>query len=184
MNGPSPKKTNCPENCWFLEKFFYQIMKCLICRSDNCICDKDVLLPTKSTLSPSVTDFPDPLRIKLRNEIVEKLQKREISASRFTKEELEPKFSFDSKKDKLVDPAIEKTVKASSSFPSRLPKYQAKPFLPYKDYIQDQELSDCATCSKVINPVEPKPAQQVKTFILSSKHPEQPKQQATLNIER
>lgn len=167
-------------------------MKCLICRSDSCVCDKDVLLPTKSTLSPSVTEFNDPLRRKLQNEIVEKLQNREISTSRISKESLVPKFSFDSKKDKLVVPAInrntEKTVKASSSFPSRIPKYQATPFLPFKDYIDvlKEESTDCATCSKDINrpPSEPKRAQQVKTFIvLSSKHPEQSKQ-TTLHNKR
>lgn len=133
-------------------------MKCLFCNEILCVCQ-----------TPSF----------VKNE----------PQKEFESEPIAQKYSFDSKRDNFVDPSINRhkkfprsddinfsqqpSVHISSSFPSRATKLQAKPFLPFQEYISvvKEELPDCATCSKIPHrpPSEPNEnSQQVslnKTFI-------------------
>ena len=115
-------------------------MKCSLCQKTSCICEKDIVLPMKSTLSNSVTEFPNHNQIK-KSIVSHKNAPKQNSM--FLSDSVPQKFSFDSKKDKFFDTSRSKksfrdesSVQISSSFPQKSNKIQGakpKPFLPFQE---------------------------------------------------
>lgn len=138
-----------------------------MCKSSTCVCFTDSLLPTKSTLSSSVTEFPNSLkRLNAEKEIkIEEKIPQKSSDLKLTSETIAKKHSFDSKINKQFDPHHQKFFRknetsflhSSTSFPSKPFKLESKPFLPYQEYISAarDQLSDCLTCTRVLHTQRP-----------------------------
>lgn len=133
-------------------------MKCLLCLRDDCVCYYDAKLPTKSTLSPSVTEFPDSYRIRKKSNEVAKNQ----SAERPTDWKIS-RDSMNSLHSKANKPLVQrrfhhdedsrkhKVIPSSTSLPTHPVKIETQPFVPFQQYIElvKGELQDCTACSKI-----------------------------------
>lgn len=143
-------------------------MKCLLCNKAVCGCEKEVVLPTKSTLSSSVTEFPDPF--KQRTDILRSRIPVRIHDGPERSSELVPqKLSFDSRMDLFNNASTSGRLKPmQTSHSLRMPKekYQPKPFPAFEDYTKkvQHKIPNCAMCSKVLlgQPSEQSFAQQVR----------------------
>lgn len=140
-------------------------MKCLICQSAVCVCNKvsELQLPIKSTSDPTVIRFTQSKRIPAN------FKGQQPDVKNFG---IPPKLSFDSKRDDYLQMTSERRPKrfqhtndnnfgssqpsiSSSSFPNRPlnpNKNFTKPFLPFNEYISkaQSELPDGVTCAKFL----------------------------------
>lgn len=140
-------------------------MKCLLCKSKSCCCEKDVVLPTKSSLSHSVTEFPDKILVMSKENPIKIIVKK-CSDPKISNETIHKNLSFDSKKDQIAAPSSisiqTRVMQISSSFPPpSLEKHVPRPFPPFDDYTTEfkSKILDCVMCSKtgVRPPSEPLP---------------------------
>lgn len=152
-------------------------MKCFLCNKAVCGCAKEVVLPTKSTLSSSVTEFPDTCKHKTekpRSKIPvrnydQSRPVRNYDQPRRSPERVVQKLSFDSRMDLLNDtrtPGRCKPMQASQSFLMPREQFHPKPFPAFEDYTKriQNKLQDCVMCSKVLlgQPCDQSFAQQVR----------------------
>ena len=105
-------------------------MKCVWCKKSICFCYEDTTLPTKSTLSSSVTEFPG-----LTQERSSRIVENPDFVRKF-REENNQRLSTQS-------PRVLSSVRTQAT------RQETEPYQSFEDYIKGRDtLVDCKTCSK------------------------------------
>lgn len=143
-----------------------KIMKCSVCEKTLCLCAAGgTIFPMKSTLSPSVTELPqDRLKRKAKQNYEQTFAKLDSANLRRSSESIEHKHGFDSKKEKFVynshqrgrlglrsEVPTHSPINISSSLTLSRSRTCHPSFLPYQEYLKQEEIRDCSMCKNFSN---------------------------------